>query len=306
MRPKNSFKGGIAAIVLVLLATAPALAHDYWLAPEKFSVKKGESLVVRLHVGMALEPETERELQKDRTERFALVTSERAIDLLEGAEDGTTPVLRRKMEDEGAVLLVMDRAFAFIELEDEKFSEYLEHEGLGEIEKLREKIGHRKKERERYKRCLKSLVRVVEEKGARPTGAGRLAGKVVGQDIEIVLLDDPFAAKPGTSIRAKVLFEGKPLAGKDVMAHHRGEETGFTRLEARTDANGVVAFRLEEAGLWVMRLVHMRISSDKKAADWESFWAVYTFEIAGARDGGLSGEKNEGSKPGHIAKPGEE
>ena len=289
--------GPLALFLLLLgLITGPVLAHDYWLAPERFAVEKGGELVVRLFVGMDLEPDTERELQKDMTERFVLVAADGAeTDLLDGATFGGKPVLRRKLATPGARLLRMDRAVAHIELEDEKFTEYLEHEGLADAAKLRAKVGHREKERERYRRYLKSLVAAAPA----PHSKG-LHDRPLGQKIEILLLDDPFRERPGEPLRAKVLFDGKPLAGRTVWANHRDDETGFVKLEARTDENGVATFRPERPGLWVVRLIHMRVCPDEKVADWESFWASFSFELPGG-DGegdGQGGDKDDGGGKG--------
>ncbi len=44
------------------------------------------------------------------------------------------------------------------------------------------------------------------------TGRGAPWGTVVGTLLEVVPLSDPAAAKPGDSLRVRVLFQGKPLA----------------------------------------------------------------------------------------------
>lgn len=81
------------------------------------------------------------------------------------------------------------------------------------------------------------------------TGAGAPWQTVVGHEIEIVPLADPAAVKPGDSLRLRVLFHGKPLAGGEV---ERGD--GTTAIAEKdipkfsTDADGVAAIPIVKSG----------------------------------------------------------
>lgn len=50
------------------------------------------------------------------------------------------------------------------------------------------------------------------------TGSEAGLENTLGQDLEIVLLTSPDALKPGDVVKARLLFHGKPLGGKDVEA----------------------------------------------------------------------------------------
>jgi uncharacterized GH25 family protein len=259
------------------LAPASALAHDYWLAPERFSLPVGEVLRVDLRLGGHFEAEESKPYQAARTKRFELVTPDGTVDLRERAKEGATPVLEGLVpEHEGPGLLAMERRWIDIELTDAKFTDYLEHEGLTAITKLRKQQGHREVERECYMRSLKSLVRVGE--GKDDTGLYR---RVLGHRIEIVLLDDPYALDPGDELRARVLWKGKPLPDALVTAHHRPapEKGKVGTLTARTDAEGEVSFRLVAGGAWLLRLVHMVPCRGCSYTDWESYWTSFSFEV---------------------------
>ena len=261
------------ATLLFLFLVGAAYAHDYWFRPEKLALSKGDRLKVRLMVGDALDPEEERPLQKGKTTRFDLITSNGTVDLLAAGEEGASPILDREVDFEGMALLSMDRGFSFIELDDEEFSEYLKHEGLEEIEKIRDRIGHREMEREKYARSLKSLVRVGDAQES------NLHKRVLGQKIEILLLQDPYRLDPGDDLEVKVLFDGKPLSDKAVTAYNGDGKDPISKSVARTNDLGVARFRLDEKGFWLIRLVHLMVCEGCPDADWVSHWASFSFQL---------------------------
>ena len=272
----------IRALLLLLLLAAPttALAHDYWLAPERFTLPVGDALRVDLRLGGHFEAEESKPWQPGRTKSFVLVTADGTVDLRERAKDGAVPVLEGLVpEFEGPGLIGMERRWIDIELTDAKLTDYLAHEGLTEIAALRKEQGHREMERECYMRSLKSLVRVGEGKG-KGKGA-ELHRRVLGHRIEIVLLDDPYQLDPGDELRARVLWKGKPLPNALVTAHHRpAPERGTVgTLTARTDADGEVSFRIAAGGAWLLRLVHMVPCRGCSYTDWESYWTSFSFAV---------------------------
>lgn len=269
----------LSILLCLSLLPASALAHDYWLAPERFELPRRAELRVDLRVGGGFEAEASRPYQAGRTESFVLVTPARTIDLRDRAQDGSTPVLAGLMPDfRGAGLVGMERDWVDIELADMKFTEYLEHEGLDTIAELRDREGHRALERERYTRAIKSLVRVGKRKRKDPAELHR---RVLGHRLEIVLLDDPYRLDPGDTLRARVLWRGKPLVGAVVTAHHRPalDRGAVGTLTVRTDARGEVAFPLQAAGAWLLRMVHMVPCQGCTASDWESYWTSFSFAV---------------------------
>jgi uncharacterized GH25 family protein len=262
-------------LISLIFTFGSAFSHDYWLHPEKFTISSGETLVVHLFVGDGFVSELERPLQKFITKRFELITKDRVVDLLDELPDSVKPVLKRKVNFDGLALIAMERDFAYIELPDSIFSEYLKHEELLDIEKLREKIGRRKVERERYARFIKSLVKIGDGVD------GDVYKKIIGHKLEIVPLQNPYELGPGDEIEVMILFDGKPLKDKVVMAYNRYDSNKIGRFRSRTDSAGIARFKLE-GGIWLIRLVHLIPCYDCKEVNWESFWASFTFEISGS------------------------
>lgn len=101
--------------------------------------------------------------------------------------------------------------------------------------------------RERYRRSIKAILQVGEvPEASTPAPAG--------QRLEIVPLMNPYAVGAGAVLEMRVLFEGKPLAHHAIFAETR---SGPKRT-MRTDAEGRASLTLDMAGMWLVRLVHLR------------------------------------------------
>lgn len=255
------------ALALALAGAAPVAAHDYWLEPERFRLDTGEPLRVRLFVGDRLERQAERSLEADRTTRFERIDANGVADLLALPRRATRPVLDLPQRTEGPVLVAMDRSFASIELEAGKFREYLSHEGFEGLGLPDSATAFR----ERYARCLKTLVQA---------GDGRSAGlhdRRIGQRLELLLLSNPYLLAAGDTLGVELRFEGEPLAGHPltVLVESSGGETSATSL--RTDAAGRAWFAKPSARLVVVRTVHLSPCDGCVDADWESWWTSFSF-----------------------------
>src|SRR5262245_12310412 len=261
-----------SAGVLLLILTRSLCAHDFWIQPETFSPALNRPVAVRLFVGDGFVVESERAFEKKPTTRLHLLDAEKATDLLPQGREGRTPFVQVTFARAGQHWIVLERERKAIRLEADKFNEYLAEEGLDRILEQRRLLKEdRKPGRERYSRYLKSLVQV----GEKGDGAWK---KLAGQRLEIVPLADPYALKPGAALKVKVLFEGKPLANVPLFALTKEGEK-VHRQKLTTGMDGTAEVKLSWAGIWLVRLVHMRRCPDTDEADWESFWASLTFAV---------------------------
>lgn len=266
----HSARALLNATVAVVLIVVPALSHDYWFEPEQFFVSVGNTVGVHLFVGEGLKADEERVLQMEKTPRFQVFSSEETQDLKAIAKDGQMPVAQVTFKTAGNYLIAMERNWSAITLDAKKFTEYLRDEGLDSIVAQRDQSGEANKEaRERYSRYLKSLVQA----GSRQDETYR---REAGFTLEIIPQTNPYRLQAGDELKVKVLFEGKPLPNAKIFADNR--EAGNTRTQgAKTASNGTAVFNIDRPGLWLLRLVHMRRCENQAEADWESFWAAYTF-----------------------------
>lgn len=270
-------------LALLVLLVGVAYSHDIWLSPERFVLMRGDTLIVHQLVGTELDTEDDLALLWTMTPRFELITPQGTVDLLSELPDMRTqpviqPVLKRKLDFEGLALVTMDHAFIYEDWSHEQFLEYLEHEEF-DIEEFEPHMGRGPIESERYRRTLKALVQVggVTE--------GDLHKRVVGQRLEILLLQNPYLLDPGDDVEVQVLFDGEPLHDKLVKAFHKTGRGVVTKSGARTNQDGIARFTLDEAGPWLIRLVHLVPCAERADLDceedayWEGHWASYSFAL---------------------------
>jgi uncharacterized GH25 family protein len=269
----------LALITLLCLAPASTHAHDYWLAPRDFTPQIDQVVTIELLVGDHLVPEQSRPHDPAKVHGFTLHHRCGSEDLLRSVAAGADPLIERTFERDGLALFALERNWVDITLPDDRFTYYLDHEGLSEMQALREQQGPRTEERERYTRSIKTLIRIGDR------SRNRLHRKVMDHRMEIILLDDPTRMRAGDELRAKVLFAGKPLRDVRVNALH-SREAGVMTFSAFTDSRGVARFRIDEPGMWLVRLVHMQPCAPRRTeeacetADWRSYWASFSFEVA--------------------------
>lgn len=265
---------------LLCLLPSSVHAHDYWLAPRDFTPAVDQPVAIDLFVGDHLIPEQSRPHDPAKVHQFTLHHRCGHEDLTRSLATGADPVLERAFERDGLALFGLERNWVDITLPDDRFTYYLEHEGLTQMQALRERRGPKAEERERYTRSIKTLVRVGDR------SRNRLHRKALGHRMEIVLLDDPTKLQPGDDLRAKVLFGGKPLPDVGVHALH-SRDVGVVTFPAHTDSRGVARFVIDQPGMWLVRLVHMQPCDSRRSeeacetADWRSYWASFSFAVGG-------------------------
>lgn len=262
----------VLALVAGLLLASPASAHDHWLEFSPKAAQTGGDLELSLWVGDDFVSEKQKKLEKARIAALRVITSAGTQDLLEDATEGASPLLRYTPKSPGGHLFALERSPVHIRLRARKFNHYLEHEGLSHaLEQRRAAAEHLWPGLERYTRYLKAYVQV--------DGRGDdVSTKILGQRIELVPDRELGTLTSGQKLSFRVLFEGEPLAGLQVEAFVRLGEAARGQL-ATSDADGRVEFKVEQPGLWLVRTVHMQRCVGCKGADWESFWAGYTFAV---------------------------
>jgi uncharacterized GH25 family protein len=260
----------IALVIILLGGLARLGAHECWLQPSTFSPATGAGVRLSIQVGMEFKGEP-------RPFNPARVAALRHFSAA-GPEDwthGVTAALEfpAAFAPGGTHVVTYDSQPSFIELDGEKFLEYLHEEGLEHVIAERAQAGEAGQPgRERYQRCIKSILQV----GEKSDGSYAL---VTGQRLELVPIDAPATCRPGGTWRVRVLFAGQPLADTKVRAWHRQGDK-LTTLDAHTSAAGEVAFTLPLAGEWMLSTIRMaRVAGDAKA-DWESHWGNLTFAVA--------------------------
>ncbi|MDF2598107.1 MAG: putative ABC-type Co2+ transport system, periplasmic component [Methylobacterium brachiatum] len=236
----------IALLAAASVALAgPAAAHDLWLSPGPGSVM--------VQYGHPHEPEMP--AARKLTGLIAYEPS-RTVGLIAQAEPGAVPVLRATLSGDALVAAAYDNGY-WVRLADGSY-------------------------RNASKRMVpegeKSQWSVKYAKAA--VGPTAPWDRVVGQPLEIVPLEAPNAAKG--AIRVRVLFEGRPLSGADVVATDGATfKSEADQARAATDAAGEATVPLRAAGPQVLAVNHRVAPSQTPAlADTDTYSATFAFTVA--------------------------
>ena len=253
----------------LLLFCSIALAHEFWLEPVKFWLRKNEKVRIDLMVGEDYRGEHSNG-HKYKITKLDHYGNGQKRDVRSKVYGDSLSSIDISFATEGSHLVAFNNTSKFIELEATKFNEYLRTEGLDNVIKLREQSKDTLKAgRELYQRCVKTLVQV----GNKTDDTYAIN---TGMRLEIIPSKNPYAQKSKGPLTFKILFNNKPLRNALVLAWHMVE--GKTTHETlRSDENGKITFLIDQTGKWMISAVHMTANNNVQEADWQSYWGSYTF-----------------------------
>jgi len=230
------------AASVALLAARAAFAGEEWLAANHLILEPAGKLTLHLVTGEHFLPQEEKAFLARDNERFELYHGSAFLNLVEGAHDGDRPFWSQPLDFEGQYLVVLTRTREDSERRAREFH----------FAKLLGRIG-------------------ADDEGS-------LHHRFMGQQLEMVLIQNPAELAPGEEEIVQVYFETRPLAGQTITAMHRDGEK-LLESSAVTDGRGVARLPLNAAGEWLMSTSYARACKACKDADAENFHATYTFEL---------------------------
>lgn len=252
-----------------MLLGSLAYAHEFWLEPTKFLLKKNEQFLINMMVGEDYQGEHSnghkyKILQLDH---FAGTTKE---DIRTKVTGDSMSRVSLSFATSGNHLVAFANTSKFIELEALKFNDYLRSEGLDAVLRMREQRGDTMKAgTERYQRCVKTLVQVA----GKSDDTYRIN---TGMPLEIIPGSNPYSISATGRVTFKILFKNAPLSNALVLAWH-AKDGRTTHTKLRSNGKGEVTFPLERSGKWMISSVHMIPNVNQAESDWQSYWGSYTF-----------------------------
>ncbi|HTU45391.1 MAG TPA: DUF4198 domain-containing protein [Bryobacteraceae bacterium] len=258
-------------LIASMFATA-TFAHDLYILPQSFGVEAGARVTVGFHNGDSFpESEVAPTIARLKTAQLLSAFGGVPIDDLKVEGNRATGVVMVP-DHKGTMILSVETVPNFIELEPEKFIEYLKEEGMEHVIEWRSQHGEASKPgRERYSKFAKSLI---------TSGSpDEFYNHTFGFPIEIIPDANPAALRAGRELPVRIMFRGKPASNLQVEAAWATAEQKKTTVIGRTDANGRIRVPINAAGKWRLHSLVMERCQEPAAADWESFWASLTFEI---------------------------
>ena len=254
---------------LSLMISAPALAHDTWLIPERFAVPKESVVQLDLTSGTSF-PALATSIKPDRIDSARCRFSGQRSDIVDFESEPKSLRLFARTPESGFATCWVALKPRSIELTPKQVQEYLHEIGANDsVRQQWNKTAQPKRWRETYTKEAKTFVSV-----------GTIEHDVswtepVGLSLEIIPEKDPASLHVGDALPVQVLKAGKPLAGFPLGILHEGKSRGTIR---RTDRHGRVAFRLDSAGRWLLRGTELR-SAPQAEGEWESTFTTLTINV---------------------------
>jgi len=255
-------------LLIVSFLVIPLLGHEFWLQPEKFIYQRGEPINIRFWVGENFEGENWSG-NHDKINSLRLYLGNVWDDLTDQVSDEKGDSIQLSIYDEGTAMLTFNSNNSFIQLEAEKFNNYLKEDGLNYALSFR--TDHQELDsagREYYQRSVKTLVQVgtAIENISHPTTL----------PLDIVPLSNPYSLQKDDSLRISVYFKKQLLKSQLLKVWHRvGEQ--MIKEEFTTDENGQCSLPILPTGKWMISTVKMIRLENDPLANWQSYWGSCTW-----------------------------
>jgi hypothetical protein len=256
---------------LLLFLACPLFAHDLYLRGNPLILSSPGDSTISMVLAEAF-PGEPIPWRADKTSLFKVIgpTGGR---LLSAAGKAADPVVN--FSTEGTYVLAWTSTPSYIKIESSEFNPYLEEEGYRKAIELRKQLHQESMPgKEKYTRYLKAFVQV----GVKQSDQYK---EVFGFPIELIPLSNPYSLHSGSSMKVRLLFQGKPLANHRIMATYDSfsKEHDVYAQTATTGSNGEAEIQVNKPGLWMIRSNEMLPLEGDTEADWQSFWANFTFHV---------------------------
>ena len=277
-------------LVFAFLAIALFSSHDMYLKLDSHFLQPNTAASIKLYNGTF--STSENTIDRNRMLDVSLVGNGQrtAVDTTQWREEAGMTILDFTTGEAGTWLAGVSTRARNIEMEAAAFNDYLEHDGVLDMLNWRKENNALDQDAvEKYSKHVKTIFQV----GDKSTEDWKT---VLGYPIEFVPLDNPYHLHAGEALRARLLWQGKPLANQLVYIgtkepehehahdheheHSHGEEghNHSAVAQVRTDGNGEFYAKIAHDGEWYLRTIHL-VESEEEGLTHESNWATLTFEI---------------------------
>ena len=259
----------------VLLASVSA--HDLFLKFNSFYLAPNKEVEVRLLNGEF--HHSVNSIERDRMRDVSVVAPSGVTHppLENWRNAGTETVLRFATQEPGTYVVATSLKPRELKMKAAEFNRYLQLEGVNDTYLERQKNNQlNEASNERYSKHVKAIFQVGQV-GNAPNDSYQ---KALGYPVEIIPQQNPYALKLGDSLTVKCLKDGQPLANQSVLYGWQTVSGPAKTNKARTDAQGLVSFKLAAAGVWYVKFINMT-RVNEGAVNYESKWATLTFHMGG-------------------------
>lgn len=257
-------------LLILILIFLDVSGHEFWIQPDKFIYKRGETVNLKFLVGEHFSGENWSG-DKNKVNNMSLFFGEVSdTSLGDNLSTRNGDSLQLALLDEGTIMVTCNTSNSFIELEGPAFNQYLLDEGISEALEYRQQNGDTlKKGSEYYQRSVKTLFQVGED-------YSNTYKQKTNLPVDIIPKDNPYKVAKDGDFKIKILFMGEKLKNAKVKVWHRLKNK-INEQDYTTDEDGELKIFLSTEGEWMVSCVKMtRLQNDPKA-EWQSYWGSLTW-----------------------------
>lgn len=271
-------------LLFLLLSSHVVQAHEYWLAPVQSAWQIEQTFQADIRNGEHFAG-TPYPFDSEALRVGGIVSDTARRDLT--GRLGDYPAIAFELQEPGVQLVLLETTARHLEYDSTAdFSEFLVYHALDNaVAQHQTKAIGDKPVSEKYYRFVKTLFhvagrgspeRIPSFLSALENHRGAPALAAQGQQLEIVV--NRADSENGT-LELLLLFEGEPLAGRQIELFHKSPSgEPVTRSVRETDMDGQASFSTQSPGDYLLNSVW--ITPDQLTdVDWITFWASLTFNI---------------------------
>ncbi|MES2005653.1 MAG: DUF4198 domain-containing protein [Bacteroidota bacterium] len=262
-----------------------AIAHEFWLLPQKFFYTIRETAIIRFKVGEHFLGENWKGSRENIQQLLYYPPSGEVIDMSAGLSPSQGDSVRIPLKEEGTHMLVFNSTNLSINLEPEKFNASLKEEGLDQAMAYRKlQKEENKTVTEHYQRSVKTIFQVggqLSDLVTRPTSL----------PLDIVPLENPYSIPDlyktsALKVSFRVFFKNHPLDNALVKIWYQEKGRGVTMDSLRTSKRGTITTE-RHPGPFMLSCVYMdHTLLPGRETEWQSYWASLSFEYSQFFSGG--------------------
>lgn len=275
-KEKSNFFSGLVKgaprklLLLLMLLPITAVGQPYWMVPSSFYPAPNTPFVVSWVQGKNFIA-TPALFRQQQFSNIQLVEAEGEKAVLTLWRNSDKEQLSLTATTKGNLLVVAQTVPEMIELQADTFNAFLKEYGQDEVYFSRQAVGNM----DMPARQIQSHhVKLLLQAGDQNSDVGK---KTVGLPLEIIPDSNPYQLKAGEMMRFKIYYDGKPLFGARVKVWNR-HNNRTTLQNIYSEKNGSIETRISAGGVWMVSVVHLVSSTDKRAA-YRSYWSALVFGL---------------------------
>jgi uncharacterized GH25 family protein len=260
------------SLCLLAYSALAAQGHEFWIAPDDYTVAVGTTITANLRVGSDMKGVPQPYIT-DNIARFDLVTGDTVVPVT--GRLGDQPAMAAVAPADGLAIVVHETTDTTLTYREYNvFNRFVGHKNLDGVLAQHDARGlPHEKFQESYARHAKCLIAV---------GSGAGADHAFGLKVEIVALTNPYTDDLTDGMNLQVLLDGQPRADAQLELFGTFPDGTMKRVVYRTDGQGMVNITVEPGVAYLADNVAMTaLPNDDAGAGpvWHSDWASLTFQV---------------------------